>query len=59
MDMPSREGIGRGGGGEEQEPLDAGHLGQAELQVEEASGQGGKGREQAPFHDFAYQALLR
>ena len=59
MDMPSREGIGRGGGGEEQELLDAGHLGRAELQVGEASGQGGEGREQTPFHDVAYQALLR
>ena len=59
MDMPSREGIGRGGGGEEQELLDAGHLGRAELQVGEASGRWREGREQTPFHNVAYQALLR
>ena len=30
LDMPSRGGTGRGGGGGEQEPLDVGHVGQAE-----------------------------
>ena len=58
MDMPSRGGTERGGGGGEQEPLDVGHVGQAERRVEEASGRGGEGQEQTPFHDVAYQALL-
>ena len=57
VDMPScRGGTGRDGGGGGQEPLDAGHVGQAERRVEEASGRGGQ--EQTRFHDVAYQALL-
>ena len=59
MDMPSRGGRGRGGGGGEQDPLGAvGHVVEqrAERLVEElASGQGGEAQEQT--HDFAYQAL--
>ena len=56
LDRPSRGGRGEGGCGGGQEPIEAGHVGLAERQVEEVSGRGGE--EQTRFHDVAYPALL-